>query len=212
MVCTDGYRARTEMSSTGEVAAFGKDIYEAYWASLLSTTGFKPPRPNSGVLLGGDTRKPEMASIAKILTESGFKLYCSSVELEEYLNGLPYVVAKRIRFPGKDKRKLREVFDEFDVQCVINLADGRAKDVMDEDYIARRCAPHPQPLSSVYGTDGVGRNAVDFGLPLLNNPRTALLFVEAMKRKIPHGGLRRYEEGRIPSEVRSWAEFVGHKG
>lgn len=53
------------------------------------------------------------------------------------------------------------------------------------------------------------RNAVDFGLPLLNNPRCAQLFVESMAKKIPQGGLRKYEEGRIPSEVKSWAEFVG---
>ena len=55
----------------------------------------------------------------------------------------------------------------------------------------------------------VCRNAVDFGLPLLNNPRCAQLFVESLAKKIPQGGLRKYEEGRIPSEVKSWAEFVG---
>lgn len=57
----------------------------------------------------------------------------------------------------------------------------------------------------------VTRNAVDFGLPLLNDAKTAELFVEALARKIPQGGLRPYTEGRIPSEVRSWAEFVGKK-
>ena len=55
------------------------------------------------------------------------------------------------------------------------------------------------------------RNAVDFGLPLLNNPRTALLFVESLAEKIPIGGLRSYTEGRIPPEVKSWREFVGKK-
>ena len=66
------------MASTGEVAAFGKDIQEAYWASLLSTTGFKKPRPNTGVLIGGDITKPEMKTIAQTLLSLGFKLYCSS--------------------------------------------------------------------------------------------------------------------------------------
>lgn len=55
------------------------------------------------------------------------------------------------------------------------------------------------------------RNAVDFGLPLLNNAQTAQLFVEALVKKIPQGGLRGYTEGRIPSEVRSWREFVGSR-
>ncbi|KAJ7496913.1 hypothetical protein FB451DRAFT_1017040, partial [Mycena latifolia] len=48
------------------------------------------------------------------------------------------------------------------------------------------------------------KNAVDFGLLLLNNARSAELFVESLDRKIPQVGLRSYSEGRIPSEVRSW--------
>ncbi|KAI0918966.1 hypothetical protein AcV5_002007 [Taiwanofungus camphoratus] len=181
-----------EMASTGEVASFGKDIHEAYWASLLSTTGFKIPRPNTGVLIGGDITKPEMKTVAKGLSDLGFKLYCSSPAVEEFLNDIPFVTAKRIFFPTKDKRKLREVFDEYDIECVINLAKARGQDALDEDYVARR-------------------NAVDFGLPLLNNARCAQLFVESLAQKIPQGGLRKYSEGRIPSEVRSWREFVGKR-
>ncbi|KAG8856190.1 carbamoyl-phosphate synthase (glutamine-hydrolyzing) cpa2 [Serendipita sp. 411] len=181
-----------EMASTGEVASFGRDVHEAYWASLQSTTGFKLPAKGSGVLIGGDITKPEMKTIAKSLIDMSFKLYCSSSEVEDFLNALPYVGVKKIFFPLRDKRKLREVFDEYDIQTVINLAKSRGKDASDEDYVARR-------------------NAVDFGLPLLNNPRTAQLFVESLERKIPQGGLRRYSEGRIPSEVKSWREFIGKR-
>ncbi|KAJ7928453.1 carbamoyl-phosphate synthase [Mycena leptocephala] len=173
-----------EMASTGEVAS--------YWAALLSTTGFKVPKAGSGVLLGGDISKPEMTVIAKRLVDLGFKLYCSSSVVEEFLNGVQYVAAKRIFFPTKDKRKLREVFDEHEISCVINLAKSRGASFTDEDYVARR-------------------NAVDFGLPLLNNARCADLFVESLARKIPQGGLRNYTEGRIPTEVRSWREFVGKR-
>jgi carbamoyl-phosphate synthase large subunit len=105
---------------------------------LQSTTGFKVPRAGSGVLLGGDISKPEMTTVAKGLIELGFKLYCSSVTVEEFLNHIPYVSARRIFFPTKDKRKLREVFDEYDIQCVINLAKSRGLDFADEDYVARR--------------------------------------------------------------------------
>jgi carbamoyl-phosphate synthase large subunit len=128
----------TEMASTGEVASFGVDIHEAYWAALLSQTGFKVPRQGSGVLIGGDISKPEMTTVAKSLIDLGFKLYCSSPVVEQFLNELPYVSAKRIFFPTRDKRKLREVFDEFDIECVINLAKARGKDAGDEDYVARR--------------------------------------------------------------------------
>lgn len=126
------------MASTGEVASFGKDIHEAYWASLLSTTGFKVPKVNSGVLIGGDVTKPEMVTIAKLLQGLGFKLYCSSSVVEDYLNNIPFVKAQRIVFPTSDKRKLREVFDEYEIQCVINIARSRGQTFTDEDYVARR--------------------------------------------------------------------------
>ncbi len=196
------------MASTGEVASFGKDIHEAYWASLLSTTGFKVPKPNSGVLIGGDITKPEMKTIAKGLTDLGFKLYCSSAVVEQFLNDLPYVVCKRIFFPMRDKRKLREVFDEYDIQMVFNLGRAKARDALDEDYVARRYA------LNIYNDYQIlivllFRNAVDFGFPLLNNARCAQLFVEALAKKVPQGGLRPYQEGRIPSKVKSWHEWVG---
>ena len=70
---------------------------------------------------------------------------------------------------------------------------------------------YPQRLYSRIMTEPRCRNAVDFGIPLLNNPRCAQLFVEALEKKIPQGGLRKYTEGRIPSEVRSWREFVGKR-
>ena len=136
-----------EMASTGEVASFGNDLHEAYWASLASTTGFRVPQANKGVLLGGNVTQPELATIAKKLYNLGFKLYCSNSEIEAHLNDIPHVTAKRIWFPLKDKRKLREVFDDHEIQFVINLAHYRAKDTVDENYVARR-------------------NAVDFGYVL----------------------------------------------
>jgi carbamoyl-phosphate synthase large subunit len=181
-----------EMASTGEVAAFGVDVHEAYWASLISTTGFKLPRPQSGVLIGGDVTQPEMAAVARGLFDLGFKLYTSSPEVEAFLNNMPHIKAKKIFFPAQDKRLLREVFDDHDIEMVVNLARARGRSATDEDYVARR-------------------NAVDFGLPLLNNARCAKLFVEALEKKVPKGGLRKYTEGRIPSEVRSWREFVGYR-
>ncbi|KAI9607597.1 hypothetical protein KEM48_003506 [Puccinia striiformis f. sp. tritici PST-130] len=178
-----------EMASTGEVASFGRDVHEAYWASLLSTNGFKLPKQNSGILIGGDTTQPELKYCAETLSKLGFKLYCSSPEAEDPI-GSSIIPVKRIEFPKRDKRKLREVFEEYEITCVINLAKQRGRDVLDEDYVARR-------------------NSVDFGLPLINNNKCARLFVEALAKKMPKGGLEPYTEGKIPSEVRSWSEFVG---
>jgi carbamoyl-phosphate synthase large subunit len=42
---------------------------------LLSVNGFKLPRPHSGILLGGDINRPEMAIVAANLMRLGFHLY-----------------------------------------------------------------------------------------------------------------------------------------
>ncbi|TIA91274.1 hypothetical protein E3P99_01156 [Wallemia hederae] len=178
-----------EMASTGEVASFGKDIHEAYWASLASTNGFRIPKAGKGVLVGGDINKPELKSVSEKLTKLGFKIYCSNADVESHLNQSGLSPTKRIFFPTKDKRKLREVFDDHEIQFVVNLAKARGKDTVDEDYVARR-------------------NCVDFGLPLFNNAKLAELFVDALEKKMPVGGLEGYREGKIPSEVKSWKEFV----
>ncbi|KAI7955832.1 hypothetical protein MJO29_007231 [Puccinia striiformis f. sp. tritici] len=124
------------MASTGEVASLRRDVHEAYWASLLSTNGFKLPKQNSII----PNRNSDMVQ------KLGFKVQCSSPEVEA------------------------------------------GREVLDEDHVAHR-------------------NAVDFGLPLINNNKCARLFVEALAKKMPKGGLEPYTEGKIPS--RSWSEFVG---
>ena len=49
------------------------------------------------------------------------------------------------------------------------------------------------------------RNAVDFGVPLFMEPRTAVLFAQCMSEKLPKS------EGEVPSEVRRWSDFIGGK-
>jgi len=177
-----------EMASTGEVASFGKDIHEAYWAALLSVNGFKLPRPNSGILLGGDVNREEMVQVAENLINLGFKLYTHAADVESYINSKPYLSIKKIMVPVKDKRKLREVLEENEITSVINIARSRAADTLDPDYASRRAA-------------------VDFGIPLINNAKLAVLFTETLAKKF-HKSPLPYVEGNIPSEVKSWKEFV----
>ena len=87
------------MASTGEIAAFGKNVPEAYWNAYLSTNSFKPPRRGSGVLIGGDITQPELGVVAKGLIDLGFKLYTSNQEVTNALNSISYVVS-RVRVKG----------------------------------------------------------------------------------------------------------------
>lgn len=195
-----------EMSSTGEIACFGKDLIEAYWTSLQSTMNFRMPEPGEGLLFGGDITKSELPDIVNCISPLGYKLFAASGEVKQYLESTAKgnVSVEVIEFPKEDKKALREVFQKYDIRGVFNLASKRAASLLDEDYVMRR-------------------NAVDFGVPLFMEPKvtnkgslllpatsadayalqTALLFAQCMEAKLPR------KEG-IPGEVRRWSEFIGH--
>ncbi|EPE29223.1 Glutathione synthetase ATP-binding protein [Glarea lozoyensis ATCC 20868] len=176
-----------EMSSTGEIACFGKDLVEAYWASLQATMNFRMPEPGEGLLFGGDISKDSLTKIVNYLSPLGYKLYAAEKEVKQFLESSSEgsIEVEVIEFPTEDKRALREVFQKYDIRGVFNLAQARAKTVLDVDYVMRR-------------------NAVDFGVPLFMEPKTAELFAQCMSVKLPR------KEG-IPGEVRRWSDFIGGK-
>ncbi|KAL9112050.1 MAG: hypothetical protein Q9227_003670 [Pyrenula ochraceoflavens] len=190
-----------EMSSTGEMACFGKDLIEAYWTSVQSMMNFKMPEPGQGILLGGSLQLPELPKIVEYLQPLGYKFYAASPDVKKHLEMTfkpdqgKSLSVEVIEFPKEDKRALRDVFKKYDIRGVFNIARDRGKTLLDEDYVMRR-------------------NAVDFGVPLFMEPKvvtvadvslqTALLFAQCMHEKLPR------KEG-IPPEVRSWSDFTGGK-
>ena len=148
-----------EMSSTGEIACFGKDVIEAYWSSLQSTMNFRMPEPGEGLLFGGDTTGSELADIVNNLSPLGYKLFAASNVVKSHLEEAaePKVTVEVIEFPKADKRALREVFQKYDIRGVFNLANRRADSLLDENYVMRR-------------------NAVDFGVPLFMEPKVCCHF------------------------------------
>jgi carbamoyl-phosphate synthase large subunit len=145
-----------EMASTGEIACFGKNVIDAYWASLQSTMNFRVPEPGEGLLFGGDISKQELVNIVNYLSPLGYKLYAASPTVKKHLESTAKgnISVEVIEFPKEDKRALREVFQKYDIRGVFNLAAGRGKTLLDEDYVMRR-------------------NAVDFGVPLFMEPKAS---------------------------------------
>lgn len=156
-----------EMSSTGEMACFGKDLIEAYWSAMQSTMNFRLPLPGEGLLFGGDVSEghgAELAQIAAFLRPLGYKLFAANHDVKNFLETIATeksasdetVEVEVIDFPKTDKRALREVFQRYNVRGVFNLATARASSLVDEDYVMRR-------------------NAVDFGVPLFMEPKVRFL-------------------------------------
>lgn len=68
-----------EMKSTGEVACFGENRYDAYLKALVAS-GFNVPNHCSGNVLlsiGSYKFKNELLSTIKTLQSLGFKLFCT---------------------------------------------------------------------------------------------------------------------------------------
>jgi carbamoyl-phosphate synthase large subunit len=146
-----------EMSSTGEIACFGKDLVEAYWSSLQSTMNFRMPEPGEGILLGGDITQPYLAKIVEYLNPLGYKFFAVNSEVKAHLESAKGVSVQVIEFPKKDKRALREVFQKYDIRGCFNLAKTRGKTQLDDDYVMRR-------------------NAVDFNVPLFMEAKVCTKF------------------------------------
>ena len=64
------------MVSTGEVACFGENAYEAYLKALLST-GFRLPKKNILLSVGTYKDKMQLLESVKILESLGFNLFAS---------------------------------------------------------------------------------------------------------------------------------------
>ncbi|KAI4760104.1 carbamoyl-phosphate synthase large subunit, partial [Aureobasidium sp. EXF-8846] len=158
-----------EMSSTGEMACFGKDLVEAYWTAAQSMMNFRCPQPGEGLLFGGDINNPDLAKIVDYVNPLGYKLFAANEAVKNHLESNSKdgsVKVEVIEFPKEDKRALREVFEKYDIRGVFNLAKVRASSLVDEDYVMRR-------------------NAVDFGVPLFMETKTAVLFAQCMSEKLP---------------------------
>ncbi|EGV62127.1 multifunctional pyrimidine synthesis protein [Yamadazyma tenuis ATCC 10573] len=183
-----------EMSSTGEVACFGEDVNEAYWTSIQSTMNFKLPTPGQGILFGGDLTNDKLGHVAALVSDLGYHFFSADDATVEYLVKYTNQPVETIEFPKTDKRALREIFQKHDIGAVFNLARARAEDLLDKDYVMRR-------------------NAIDFGIPLFNEPNTTKLFAECLKKYIaakPSFDVTP-ETVVIPQEVKRWSEFIGGK-
>lgn len=182
-----------EMASTGEVASFGKDEIESYWTAMQSTMNFHVPLPPNGILFGGDLTKPFLGEVISTISTLGFNFYVANEAAKKYLETYTKEPVTVIEFPKNDKRGLREVFQKYDIKLVFNLASKRAENTLDEDYVMRR-------------------NAIDFAIPLFNEPQTSKLFARALKAKIAEKiKVLDSTDVIVPGEVRSWEEFVGFK-
>ena len=165
-----------EMASTGEVACFGRDVKEALFTAHLSNhNNFKnlPMKAESGVLMNIDhlTNPKEAIYLVDTLSSLGYKVFLDSKESLNSLhtNGLDTPASTLCDKESsdlihvlQDRKTSKQLFEDANIRLVISLSGLRPKSQEDVGYLLRR-------------------NAVDYGIGLLNEPKGALIFVDALK-------------------------------
>lgn len=155
-----------EMASTGEVACFGDDVFEALLKAMVST-GFILPgtegrKKNVLLTIGKLEDKVEMIDAAKKLEKMGFALFATEGThhfLKEH--GIETELLHKIRSPKKPN--LLEYLSEKKLDFVIDIPKSFSSEAVTEGYLIRR-------------------KAIDHNIPLITNVQLAKLFVEAVTR------------------------------
>lgn len=162
-----------EMASTGEVACFGKDRYDAYLKALIST-GIRPPKKNVLLSIGSFKEKMEMLPSVHKLHRMGYNLFATAGTadfIQEH--GIP---VKYLEALGED--------DESDPQkAEYSLSQHLANNVIDLYINLPSKNRYRRPASYISKGYRSRRMAVDFAVPLITNVKCAKLFIEAIIRK-----------------------------
>ncbi|KAL8820836.1 MAG: hypothetical protein Q9223_001029 [Gallowayella weberi] len=164
-----------EMASTGEVACFGRDKYEAYIKALVST-GFKLPKKNILLALGGYKEKTEMLPSIRKLHELGYKLF-GSPNTADFLQQNDIEV-KYLEILSNESENQKSEYS-MDQHLANNLIDLYINLPSSNKY--RRPANY---MSDGYRTR---RMAVDYQTPLITNVKNAKILIEALARHYDFG-------------------------
>ncbi|KAG8527659.1 uncharacterized protein KY384_007812 [Bacidia gigantensis] len=159
-----------EMASTGEVACFGRDKYEAYIKALVST-GFRLPKQNILLSIGSFKDKAELLPSIRKLHQLGYKLFATAGTadyLQEHAVPVQYLeILSNESQNQKSEFSLTQHLANNLIDLYINLPSSnrfrRPANYMSQGYRTRRMA-------------------VDFQTPLVTNVKNAKILVEAIAR------------------------------
>ncbi|KAM6499729.1 hypothetical protein JOM56_005237 [Amanita muscaria] len=162
-----------EMASTGEVACFGRDKYEAYLKALIST-GIVPPKKNILFSIGSYREKLELLPSVQKLSAAGYNIFATAGTADFLTeHGVPCQYLETLG-GSEDKQKSEY---SLTLHLANNLIDMYINLPSKNNY--RRPASY---ASKGYHTR---RMAVDFAVPLITNVKNAKMLAEALVRKYP---------------------------
>ncbi|KAJ3153260.1 hypothetical protein HDU89_000891 [Geranomyces variabilis] len=180
-----------EMASTGEVACFGRDKYEAYMKALLAT-GFTTPKKNVLISIGSFKEKLEFLPSVQRLHQMGYQLFATTGTadfMEEH--GIPVKVLEALDDAAADQQLPQQKLEYSLTQHLANNLIDLYVNLPSKNRFRR-------PASYMSRGYRSRRMAVDFAVPLITNVKCAKLFVEALSR---WKGIEAYEVGDIDAQT-----------
>ncbi len=151
-----------EMASTGEVACFGDDLYEALLKSMISV-GFSLPKKGILFSVGNVEDKADILPVARKFAEMGFKIFGTEGTCDFFMeNGLKCGRVSKI--PDNKNNSALDLMTakNREVDLIINI-------------------PRNYSRSAVTGGYSIRRKSVDLNIPLITNVQIAKILVEALK-------------------------------
>jgi carbamoyl-phosphate synthase/aspartate carbamoyltransferase/dihydroorotase len=171
-----------EMVSTGEVACFGENPYEAYLKALMST-GFRLPKKNILLSVGSYKDKITLLSSVKILEKLGFNLYASRGTADFYSEH--GIKIETIDWCYEDQEKMPAGSLDTDEFLAVNqrtVADYLMSKHF--DLVVNIPMKSSSTLrASSFTTQGyrTRRMAIDYSAPLITNVKNVRLLVQSLK-------------------------------
>ncbi|KAJ1895786.1 Carbamoyl-phosphate synthase, partial [Kickxella alabastrina] len=154
-----------EMASTSEVAAFGRDKYDAYLKAMLAT-GFQLPDRNILLSIGSYKEKVEMMDSVRRLADAGYKLFATP-GTADFVQEHGIEITTLEADMAREGYSLQEYLSNNKIDLYINLPSKNS---------------FRRPASYVSNGYRSRRMAIDFSVPLITNVKCAKMFIEAMAR------------------------------
>ncbi|MBU0766382.1 carbamoyl-phosphate synthase large subunit [Patescibacteria group bacterium] len=152
-------RLGVEMASTGEVACFGRNAEEALIKSMIAV-GFKLPKKNILVTVGGIEDKIDLLPAIKELHKKGFSFFATK-NTHGFLESrdIPSALLHKVSEPRSPN--IKEYLEKKRIDLVINVPTHSNTSEQTDGYYIRRIA-------------------TDHGIPLITNVQLAKRMIEAL--------------------------------
>lgn len=156
-----------EMISTGEVACFGENKFEAFLKGIIST-GFKLPKLGSNILLsiGSYRFKKEFVQSANILQELGYNIFGTFGTTDFYAEKGLNIVQLPFSSADENNQTIQNSLANRTIDLVINIS---TKNKMRSDG------------SNITNGYVIRRMAIENNIPIITDIKFAKLFVNSLK-------------------------------